>query len=34
MLAAFATSLKRLNWRHPFEHFLEQEMRFSLPAVA
>jgi len=24
--AAFAASLKRLNWRHPFEHFLQQEM--------
>lgn len=24
--AAFAASLKRLGWRHPFEHFLEQEM--------
>jgi len=24
--AAFAASLKRLNWGHPFEHFLEQEM--------
>ena len=24
--AAFAASLKRLNWRHPFEHFLKQEM--------
>ncbi len=24
--AAFAASLKRLNWWHPFEHFLEQEM--------
>ncbi len=22
---AFAASLKRLGWRHPFEHFLEQE---------
>jgi sulfotransferase family protein len=24
--AAFAASLKRLDWRHPFEHFLQQEM--------
>jgi hypothetical protein len=24
--AAFAASLKRLNWKHPFEHFLQQEM--------
>jgi hypothetical protein len=24
--AAFAASLKRLDWKHPFEHFLEQEM--------
>jgi hypothetical protein len=24
--AAFAASLKRLGWRHPFEHFLKQEM--------
>jgi hypothetical protein len=24
--AAFAASLKRLNWRHPFEYFLQQEM--------
>jgi hypothetical protein len=24
--AAFAASLKRLNWGHPFEHFLQQEM--------
>jgi len=24
--AAFAASLKRLEWRHPFEDFLEQEM--------
>ena len=24
--AAFTASLKRLKWRHPFEHFLEQEM--------
>jgi hypothetical protein len=24
--AAFAASLKRLGWRHPFQHFLEQEM--------
>jgi hypothetical protein len=24
--AAFAASLKRLNWRHPFEHFLHQEI--------
>src|SRR5918997_6336868 len=24
--AAFAASLKRLNWRHPFEHFLGQEV--------
>jgi hypothetical protein len=24
--AAFAASLKRLGWAHPFEHFLEQEM--------
>jgi hypothetical protein len=24
--AAFAASLKRLNWRHPFEHFLQQGM--------
>jgi len=24
--AAFAASLKRLGWRHPFEHFLRQEM--------
>jgi hypothetical protein len=24
--AAFAASLKRLGWKHPFEHFLEQEL--------
>ena len=24
--AAFAASLKRLNWRFPLEHFLEQEI--------
>jgi hypothetical protein len=24
--AAFAASLKRLNWRHPFGHFLTQAM--------
>lgn len=24
--AAFAASLKRLDWGHPFEHFLQQEM--------
>lgn len=24
--AAFAASLKRLGWRHPFDHFLEQEL--------
>ena len=24
--AAFAASLKRLGWRHPFEHFLNQKM--------
>ena len=24
--AAFAASLKRLGWKHPFEHFLEQDL--------
>ena len=24
--AAFAASLKRLGWRHPFDHFLQQQM--------